>query len=179
MIARTRSLFEFDLFKPPAEGAASFDALLKRGLVVGLHRLGGEELALALSAFLLRSVYLSMPRWEIADRIKLVIVLDEAHKLARDVTLPKLMKEGRKYGIAIVAASQGLADFHPDVLGNVGTKISFKINHPDSKKVADFFTGRPGQDLVSLVQGLGVGRALVQSAEMPFAQRVSMLTARD
>lgn len=177
VIARTRSLFEFDLFKPPVDGAPTFDALLKRGLVVGLHRLGGEELALALSAFLLRTVYLNMPSWEIADRIRLVIVLDEAHKLARDVTLPKLMKEGRKYGIAIVAASQGLADFHPDVLGNVGAKIAFRINHPDSKKVADFFQGRPSQNLVSLVEGLGVGQALTQTSEMPFAQRVKMLKA--
>jgi len=104
-------------------------------------------------------------------------VLDEAHKLARDVTLPKLMKEGRKYGIAIVAASQGVADFHPDVLGNVGTKISFRINYPDSRKVADFFQGRPGQNLVSVVEGLGVGQALVQSSEMPFAQRAKMLQA--
>jgi len=177
VVARTRSLFEFDLFKPPVEGAPAFDELLKQGVVIGLHRLGGEELALALSAFLLRTVYLNMPSWPIADRIRLVIVLDEAHKLARDVTLPKLMKEGRKYGIAIVAASQGVADFHPDVLGNVGTKISFRINYPDSRKVADFFQGRPGQNLVSVVEGLGVGQALVQSSEMPFAQRAKMLQA--
>lgn len=177
VIARTRSLFDFDLFKPPPAGAPVFADLLRHGVVVGLNRLGGEELALALSAFLLRSVYLAMPSWEIAKRIRLVIVLDEAHKLARDVTLPKLMKEGRKYGIAIVAASQGLADFHPDVIGNVGTKISFRINHPDSKKVAGFFQGRPGQEMSALLEHLNVGEAVTQTSGMKHAAKTRMRRA--
>jgi DNA phosphorothioation-dependent restriction protein DptH len=61
-------------------------------------------------------VYREMFRWGQADRLRLAVVLDEAHRLAKDVTLPKLMKEGRKYGISVVAASQGMADFHRDVL---------------------------------------------------------------
>lgn len=180
VLARTRALFDFDLFKPPASGAPSFDALLQRGIVVGLNKLGGDELALALSAFLLRSIYLSMTAWPPAERIRLVIVLDEAHKLARDVTLPKLMKEGRKYGVAIVVASQGLADFHPDVVGNAGTKVSFRINNPDSKKVSQFFTARTGQNLVETLERLQPAQALVQTPDMPHAVKARMRkTARE
>lgn len=175
LLARTRTLFEFDLFTPPEHEAETFEDMLHRGLVVSMHRLGGDELSLMLSAFLLRKIYLSITKWPVADRLKLVIVLDEAHRLARDVTLPKLMKEGRKYGVAIVIASQGLADFHPDVVGNAGTKISFRINHPDSRKVAGFFKGGPGQDLADVLEGLSVGQALVQTPEMKRAMRASML----
>jgi DNA phosphorothioation-dependent restriction protein DptH len=106
--------------------------------------------------------------------LRLAIVLDEAHRLANDVTLPKLMKEGRKYGIAVVVASQGLADFHPEVLGNAGTKIAFRANFPDSRKVAGFFRARAGYDLVATLERLGVGAALVQTAEMPMAARTTM-----
>ena len=75
------------------------------------------------------------------------MVLDEAHRLARDVTLPKIMKEGRKYGVAVVVASQGVDDFHKDVLGNAGTKVAFRCNYPQSKTVAGFLRGRSGQDV--------------------------------
>ena len=176
-MARTRALFDFDLFKPAADDARSFEKLLAQGVVVGLHKLGGDELALALSAFLLRTIYLSMTNWPPAERIRLVIVLDEAHKLARDVTLPKLMKEGRKYGVAIVVASQGLADFHPDVVGNAGTKVGFRVNNPDSKKVSQFFTARPGQNLAETLERLAPGQAIVQTPDMPHAVRVQMRQA--
>jgi DNA helicase HerA-like ATPase len=174
LVARTRSLFEFDLFNPTQADAPTFGELLNRGVVVGLNRLGGEELSLALSAFLLRTLYLSMTSWPIADGIRLVVVLDEAHKLAKDITLPKLMKEGRKYGIAIVAASQGLADFHQDVLGNVGSRISFRLGHIDSRKTAGFFQGGAGQDIPGLLERLQVGQALVQTSEMSRAIKVQM-----
>jgi hypothetical protein len=34
--------------------------------------------------------------WGQASSLRLAVVLDEAHRLSRDVTLPKIMKEGRK-----------------------------------------------------------------------------------
>ena len=82
-----------------------------------------------------------MFHWGNTNRLRLAIVLDEAHRLAKDVTLPKLMKEGRKFGIAVIVASQGINDFHQDILGNAGTKVIFRVNYPDSKKVAGFIRG--------------------------------------
>jgi len=87
------------------------------------------------------------------------------------------MKEGRKYGVAIVVASQGLADFHPDVVGNAGTKVSFRVNNPDSRKVSQFFKARAGQDLVDVLERLSPAQAIVQSPEMPFAVRAQMRRA--
>lgn len=106
------------------------------------------------------------------------MVLDEAHRLARDVTLPKIMKEGRKFGVLILAASQNLTDFHADVVGNAGTKVIFRTNHPVSKKVAGFLTparlGRATQDLAPEIEGLAVGEAIVQTPEMAHARRVRL-----
>src|SRR5207245_1746298 len=95
--------------------------------------------------------------WGPADHIRLAIVLDEAHRLARDVTLPKIMKEGRKFGIAVIVASQGLGDFHQDVLSNAGTKIIFRTNYPESRKVSGFIRASSGQDLAARIEQLPVG----------------------
>lgn len=174
LIARCRPLLEMDIFRPPAGGRNNFMDAVRQGLVIDLHRLGSETLQLAAGAFLLRKIYRDMFLWGQADRLRLAIVLDEAHRLAHDLTLPKIMKEGRKYGVAAVVASQGLADFHPDVLGTSGTKIAFRTNFPDSRKVAGFFRARPGYDLAATLERLGVGEALVQTPEMQTAAKTTM-----
>ncbi len=143
--ARCRPLLEMNLFRP-VKNAPDMLSAIREGLVIDLHNLYAEELQVAAGAFVLRKLYKDMFHWGNADRLRLAIVLDEAHRLAKDVTLPKLMKEGRKFGIAVIVASQGINDFHQDILSNAGTKVIFRVNYPDSKKVAGFIRGRSGQD---------------------------------
>ena len=171
--ARCRPLLEMDLFRP-IEQASDLLSSIRAGVVIDLHNLYSEELQLAAGAFVLRKLYRDMFRWGYADRLRLVIVLDEAHRLARDVTLPKIMKEGRKFGIAVVVASQGMNDFHQDILGNAGTKVIFRMNYPDSKKVSGFIRGRQGQDLSDRISQLPVGSAYVQTSDMPYGEIVQM-----
>lgn len=171
--ARCRPLLEMDLFRPDP----NYPDLLtqvRRGLVIDLHTLSIEAIQLAAGAFILRKLYKDMFRWGVSGRLRLAIVLDEAHRLARDVTLPKLMKEGRKFGIAVIVASQGLADFHPDILANAGTKVIFRTNYPDSRRIAGFIRARQGVDLAARIEQLPVGSAYVQTSEMPFGAQVHM-----
>lgn len=177
VIARCRPLLEFGLF-PESASADALKALLERGLVVDVSHLGVEALQLAAGAFLLRKVYKDMFLWGDTKRLRLAIVLDEAHRLARDVTLPKIMKEGRKYGIVVVVASQGLDDFHPDVVGNAGTKIVFRTNYPMSKRVAGFLRGPKGVDLPAAVEQLEVGEAFLQTPDMSTCTRSRMHEAK-
>lgn len=166
--ARCRPLLEMDLFKPPPGGdGTDLLTLVRGGLVIDLHRLADlEVLQLAVGAFVLRKVYKDMFSWGEADNLRLAIVLDEAHRLARDVTLPKLMKEGRKFGISVIVASQGMSDFHADVLGNAGTKVIFRMNHPDSRRVAGFIRVPAGVNLADRIEQLSVGHAYIQTPEM-------------
>jgi DNA phosphorothioation-dependent restriction protein DptH len=170
--ARVRPLSDFDLFRDnPGDGR--FGDLLSGGMVLDVHSLM-EQVQLAAAAFVLRKVYREMFHWGQTDRLRLAVVLDEAHRLAKDVTLPKIMKEGRKYGIAVVVASQGVDDFHRDVLGNAGTKVAFRCNFPQSKTVAGFLRGRAGQDMAQALEKLGVGQAYVSTPDSPEAKKVFM-----
>jgi len=167
-------LLELGLFRDGEDSSAELAGLLRGGLVVDVHNLGLETLQLAAGAFILRKIYKDMFRWGETARLRMAIVLDEAHRLARDITLPKIMKEGRKFGIVVVAASQGLSDFHPDVVGNAGTKVVFRTNFPMSKKVAGFLRARKSTDLASAIEQLDVGEAYVQTPEMATCARVRM-----
>ena len=168
---RVRPLTDFGLFDESA--SRSFNPRAA-GMVVDLSKLKLDEVQIAATSFLLRKVYRDMFSWAQDGTLKLAIVLDEAHRVAKDVTLPKLMKEGRKYGVVVVVASQGLSDFHPEVLGNAGMKIIFRTNHPESRSVARYLRGRAGQDLSVEVEKLSVGQAYVATAEVPQARRTAM-----
>src|SRR5260370_12667813 len=122
---------ERELFGTMKDGPDMVNTI-RKGLVIDLHNLYAEELQIAGGAFVLRKLYRDMFRWGNADHLRLAIVLDEAHRLAKDMTLPKIMKEGRKFGIAVVVASQGIGDFHHDILGNAGTKVIFRVNYADA-----------------------------------------------
>jgi DNA helicase HerA-like ATPase len=173
VVARCRPLLEFTLFRPK-EGV-DFARLVRGGLVIDLHRLADVEMVqLAAGAFVLRKLYKDMFGWGEADQLRLIVVLDEAHRLAQDRTLPKLMKEGRKFGIGVLVASQSLADFHEDVRNNVGTRVVFRTNYPESRRVAGFITTTSPEQLVSRIENLAVGQAYVQTAEMRLGALVRM-----
>jgi hypothetical protein len=169
---RIRPLVDFGLFAD-APGD-TFLSSWSDGAVVDLSGLTLETVQLAAGAFILRKIYREMFRWGQADRLRLAVVLDEAHRLAKDVTLPKLMKEGRKYGVSVVAASQGISDFHKDVLGNAGAKIIFRTNYPESRTTAGFLRGSDGQDLSQQLEQLGVGTAYVSVPDHVRARKVYM-----
>lgn len=171
VVARLRPLSDFGLFT--GEAGQSFPELLRRGVVLDVHGLM-EQVQVAAGAFVLRKVYREMFQWGQSRELRLAIVLDEAHRLAKDVTLPKIMKEGRKYGVAVVVASQGVADFHKDVLSNAGTKVAFRCNFPESRTVAGFMRGRAGQDLAVALENLSVGQAYVSTPERAEARKVFM-----
>jgi DNA phosphorothioation-dependent restriction protein DptH len=178
VVPRCRPLLEFGLFSDDGDRTTGeqerFEDLMRRGAVLDVSRQGLEELQLAAGAFVLRKVYKEMFHLGETDRLRLVLVLDEAHRLARDITLPKIMKEGRKFGIAVIVASQGLADFHTDVVGNAGTKVIFRTNFPMSKKVGGFLRAPARFDLAAAIEQLDVGEAYVQTPEMSTAARVRM-----
>ena len=165
---------DFGLFRGDANGPFDLLNTFRCGVVVDLSQLGLEEVQMFAASFILRKVYREMFKWPQDHTMKLAVVLDEAHRMAKDVTLPKLMKEGRKYGLSLIVASQNADDFHKDVLGNAGTKIVFRTNHPASRSVAGYLRGRSGVDLSAEIERLNVGMAYVSTPGNPQARRTYM-----
>jgi DNA phosphorothioation-dependent restriction protein DptH len=95
--ARIRPFFEFDLFQDTPANLFSLDALqTARCTVLDLHGLSHlEALQNCAGAFVIRKIYRDMFGWGDTDGLRLLFVLDEAHRLSRDPTIPKLMQEGR------------------------------------------------------------------------------------
>jgi DNA helicase HerA-like ATPase len=170
---RLLPLTDFGLFAEEANEA--FDPTGGgKGLIIDLSDVQLDSVKKAASSFVLRKVYRDMFTWNQDSTMKLNIVLDEAHRMLQDKTLPKLLKEGRKFGVSVLAASQSMADFSKQVIDNVGTKIVFRTNYPDSKTAANLIRGRDGKDLSKNIEQLGVGEAYVSTPTMTMARLVKM-----
>lgn len=169
---RLLPLTDFGLF-PEGDGV-SFDPTGGGGGLVFDMRGLNEKVQRAAYSFIMRKVYRGMFLWEQNSQMKLAVVTDEAHKFSADKTLPKMMKEGRKFGLSCLVASQSIGDFAHDVIANSGCKIVFRTNFPDSKAVAGFVRGEDKVDLSKEIERLSVGEAFVSTPEISQAKKTRM-----
>ena len=77
---------------------------------------------------LLQAIYSWLLRKGHTRRLRLMVVMDEAHKVAHLKAVRLLMREGRAYGVAMVLASQQPSDFDDLVFSNAGSLLVMKLS---------------------------------------------------
>ena len=70
------------------------------------------------------------------SRITHAIVFDEAHRAAKLKLIPTMAKECRKFGLALVVASQEVKDFDDSLFTAVASYLALRVNESDAKKMA-------------------------------------------
>ena len=170
--ARLLSFTDYGLFKN--ENSGVFNILDPKGYVFDVSKYRQEDVRITAGAFILKKIYNEMFQWKNASAPRLAIVLDEAHRLSKDPTIPKIMKEGRKYGVIILLVSQSLDDFAPQVVDNAGSKIAFRTNFPASKKVASFLQSKNSAGLADSLENLSKWHAMISTPEMKHPEIVKM-----
>ncbi len=123
------TVFVFNTFRPTGQKLGWPDLLNgdSRAIIIQLKGLE-HSLERAVTEFLL---------WNLIGFVEAVgpgplrcfVILDEAHKLAFDLGSPveKLLREGRKFGLGLILASQQPEDFSPAAFANTATKIVFQV----------------------------------------------------
>jgi DNA phosphorothioation-dependent restriction protein DptH len=123
------TLFFFNTFRKTGH-ALSWSDLIAHQNEVWILQLGGLEASVerAVTEFLLWSL---IRYFEVLGPgpLRCFVVLDEAHKLAFGPGSPveKILREGRKFGLAAILASQQPEDFSSVAFANTATKIVFQI----------------------------------------------------
>lgn len=168
---RLQPLFKSGIFVK-GKAAFSFDDLFRKTSVI-LLTAGIKDLMLASSRFLLEKIYASMMIQGISGVLKLIVSVDEAHKLCNDPKITDLAKEARKYGLGLVLSSQETRDFHPSIFANAGTQVVLALEDADATVMAKVFApDKKDQPTVkSLIIGQESGIALVRSTHFwPYEQ---------
>ncbi|WP_235019890.1 hypothetical protein, partial [Ruania rhizosphaerae] len=118
---------------------------------LGSHELG-QTAARAIGAAYLLKHWAALGERKNRDHTH-VIIVDEAHLLSYG-PLPRLLAEARKFGVAVVVATQHLGQLSPQladaVESNTGTFVSLRSGLQSAQRASTRLMGWPAQDLVRL-----------------------------
>ncbi|MGL4473978.1 MAG: ATP-binding protein, partial [Shewanella sp.] len=122
---------------------------------------------------------------DIAHNNPLLVFIDEAHqflnKTVGDETsaikldaFGNIAKEGRKYGLNVVIATQRPRDIPEDVLSQIGSLIVHRLTNYHDQEVVKRAVGAMDQRSASFLPTLSQGEALLLGIDFPFPMTVKM-----
>jgi hypothetical protein len=115
----------------------------------------------------------------------LLVFIDEAHqflnkKVGEETNrfeldaFGNIAKEGRKYGLNTVIATQRPRDIPEDVLSQIGTLIVHRLTNQHDQEIVKKAVGAIDQRSASFLPVLGQGEALLLGVDFPFPMTVKM-----
>lgn len=134
LLLRLDELADYGFF----DGASNSFSLLddNRPALIQIHATQNEVLQRAFASFVLHSIYQSMFKRGVQSNITHAIVFDEAHRASRLKLIPTMAKECRKYGLALVVASQEIKDFDDSLFTSIASYLALRTSEADAKKIA-------------------------------------------
>ena len=147
-----------------------------------LGQLPTEEVKSAAAEFLLTGVYSHLLSSGQHPRTHLVVVIDEAHRIANLDATELLLREARAFGYSILLSSQEPTDFDDIIYQNAGTVISLMLSAQKAAraaaphvKVGDGEHKRTAQELRDLApfEALIRSNHYRQTAEVMFGLTIS------
>lgn len=100
---------------------------------------------------------------------------DESSRIALD-SFGNIAKEGRKYGLNVVIATQRPRDIPEDVLSQIGTLIVHRLTNEKDQEVVKKAVGSIDHRSASFLPVLGQGEALLLGVDFPFPMTVKIKT---
>lgn len=146
--------------------------------VFGLAGIPGNGLTTVLAGgFILSALLLKIQGLTpVANTIRYIAVVDEAHRVAKFNAIDTMVREGRSKGLAVLLATQQPSDL-PDVIAtNAQTKICFRLPDATMARAAAKRLNPGDKQLPDLIRSLNTGEALVSlGGEQPQLVRMAQL----
>ena len=134
LMARLTELSDYRFFETSGEVRSLLD--IARPSVLRIHKTSNELLQRAFASFVLYSIYKDMFRRGPQETLTHAVVFDEAHRASRLKLLPTIAKECRKFGIALVLASQEARDFDPSLFSAIAGYLALRMTEHDARTIA-------------------------------------------
>jgi len=151
-----------------------FESLLNANKIILLklsQGLIGVENSFLLGSLMLSKIHQAVfRRQQQANRNPIFIYLDEFQNFITP-SIKEMLSGIRKYNVGLTLSHQDLQQLQREdgellnsVLGNINTRIVFRVGEPDAKKLQDGFSGFDYADL----QNLGRGEAVIRIEQPQF-----------
>lgn len=137
---------------------------------------------------LLESAYRGLPEIGDTEKPRLVLIIDEAHLLFREIPplvlsrVESLVRLVRSRGVALVLSSQSVDDIPPSIASQLGTRIQHGLRAASRADVSALRTAvetLPGSISPDVVRTLPTGRALVSTVALDGSQTAARRVAVD
>jgi hypothetical protein len=111
--------------------------------------------------FILKLVIDCMHRMEIGGTTQRILVLDEAWRLLKNSDeVGTLYREGRKYGISVISATQLASDINNEIMANVGCLAIFRLQNEKDYGILEN-AGIIEQQTKGILSSLGTGSCML------------------
>jgi len=134
LLARLTELDDFGFFGAAEGDASLLDTPTPR--LIRIHAVANEVVQRAYASFVLYRVYQDMFRRGRQERLTHAVVFDEAHRASRLKLLPAMAKECRKYGLALIVASQEARDFDAGLFAAIANYLVLRLTDLDARAMA-------------------------------------------
>jgi hypothetical protein len=171
-------------------GSVSLDELVSQPTVLELQGIGDAEQRAFLLGLLLTKIYEGCIAWGSSDSLRLLVVIEEAHRLleersssaSEDFANPQgkaiqsfadILAEMRAYGVGLIIAEQSPTRITRQVIKNTATKIAHQLVDADDWRLmsdAMALQENEGRSIVTLPKG----QALIFSIGMDRPLRVQI-----
>ncbi len=161
------------------EGKTSFETeeILNSTLSVCMGKLKNDLERRFVTSIIVEIAISIMHSMPINSAKRRIVVLDEVWRtLGNKNNLGQLFREGRKYGISLIIASQLSRDISKDMFSNSATIVTFKLqNNEDIAALID--NGIVGEDEAKRIASLSIGSCIIQTS-LKFASTPSRIFIR-
>jgi DNA phosphorothioation-dependent restriction protein DptH len=134
LMARLEELNDYGFFRSTGEYSSLLEC--RQPTIIRLYATQNEVLQNAVSSFVLLNLYQNMFMRGAQTSLTHAIVFDEAHRASRLKLLPAMAKECRKFGLALIVASQEAKDFSPSLYAAVANYLVLRVTEADAKALA-------------------------------------------
>ena len=142
---------------------------------IDFSRLRDERQKIAAVNLALDRVVLMMRSSGVQKGIRYFVILDEAWKLIKNSdAFETLLREGRKYGLGLVLASQLVEDIDLPLLSNVATMFIFRVQNRHSLEKLGKNYGLDPEDIMH-VQNLSQGSCMLIQLYKSRKRRIFMI----
>lgn len=141
-------------------------SVIDSNVVFGLSKIPGNGQTTVLAAgFIFSALLLKIQNLPpVANTIRYVTVIDEAHRVAPFKAVQTMIREGRSKGLAVLLATQGPLDLPDVVAANAQTKICFGLPDATIATMAARKLQPTNARLAEQIRTLGQGEAFVSFA---------------
>jgi DNA phosphorothioation-dependent restriction protein DptH len=134
LLARLSELDDFEFFRGEQGAKSLLDSMQPQ--ILRVHASKSDAVQRAYASFALYSIYQDMFRRGRPDRITHAVIFDEAHRAAKLKLIPTMAKECRKYGLAMIVASQEAKDFDSSLYSAIANYLILRVTDQDARALA-------------------------------------------